>query len=371
MLKRLPTLLIGLLCLSHAWALSPSLLYDGNAAPPSQGWQASQQTPLTVTVGDGANGVDAGTTRFTTTTNVGARTGGQNMYRYSVGTANLITSIRLKALSVSPHNPLDSALMFSVTDDFQFPFGNSTNRSTMLYIDSATIGWGDDSNGTAAFNSIDGNFHEYAISYHNGQLKVYVDQNWADIAAGTAAPVLARSFVTANTTSAMIVFGDQTNDPNVDSNYVVDYVRFQNLDLPDPPANLTATPGDGTVQISFIPPVDTGSSPITLYTVTATGPGNTPAGSCTPVPALPAVGQTATCTITGLTNGTMYTFSVSATNASGAGPAATVAVSASARPVAIPALGPWSIALLVGLMGALGAWRSRRKQAWLHERIAP
>ncbi len=228
-LNRLPALLIGLLSLSSAWALPPALLYDGNADPTSQGWQANQQTPLTLTVGNGINGVDAGTTRFTTTTNGGAQTSGQNMYKYSVGTANLIASIRLKALSVSPHNYLDAGLMFSVVDNFAGVAGTSTNRSNMLYIDPGVIGWGDDTNGTAAFNSVDGNFHEYAIRYHEGQLKVYVDQSWADIAAETAVPVLTRSFVPGTTASAMIVFGDQSNDKNVDSDYVVDYVQFQDL----------------------------------------------------------------------------------------------------------------------------------------------
>ena len=367
--RRLPVLLIGSLLTAGAWASPPTLLYDGNAEPVSQGWQSAQQSPFTVTVGDGANGVDTGTTRFTTTTAPAGSAGGQNLYTYSVGTANFITSIRLKALSVNPHNQLDAALMFSATDAFAFPFGTGTNRSTMLYLDPAAVGWGDNTGGTAPFNNIDGAFHEYALRYYNGQLSVYIDADYADIASGAATPLLSRSFVPATTTSAMIVFGDQSNDANVDSDFVVDYVKFQNLDLPDPPASITATGGDGSVSVGFTPPASTGSGPITSYSVTATGPGNVLAGSCTPTPALPASGQTATCVITGLTNGVTYTLSVSATNASGAGPAATATAQPRLGPpagaaVAVPSVGPAGLALLAGMLAAVAAGRNLRRRPY-------
>lgn len=77
--RRLPVLLIGSLLTAGAWASPPTLLYDGNAEPVSQGWQSAQQSPFTVTVGDGANGVDTGTTRFTTTTAPAGSAGGQNL----------------------------------------------------------------------------------------------------------------------------------------------------------------------------------------------------------------------------------------------------------------------------------------------------
>lgn len=239
MLKRnFPALLIGSLLTAVAWASPPTLLYDGNADPVSQGWQSAQQSPFTVTVGDGTNGADTGTTRFTTTTAPAGSVGGQNLYRFSVGTANFITSIRLKALSVNPHNPLDAALMFSATDAFAFPFGTGANRSTMLYVDPTAVGWGDSTGGTAPFNNTDGAFHEYALRYYNGQLSVYIDTDYADIASGAATPLLSRSFVPASTSSATIIFGDQSNDANVDSDFVVDYVKFQNLDIPHSPASV-------------------------------------------------------------------------------------------------------------------------------------
>jgi uncharacterized repeat protein (TIGR01451 family) len=75
---------------------------------------------------------------------------------------------------------------------------------------------------------------------------------------------------------------------------------------PDPPAAPSVTPGSETVDVSWLPPAD-GGSPITGYTVTAAPDGAT----CTATP--PAT----SCAVPGLTNGTGYTFTVTATNANG------------------------------------------------------
>jgi len=344
MLHRFSVSLTGLLFVSTAWA-SPTTLYDGSTAPDLQGWQKfNQQTPYAVSAGTGS---DSGTTRFTTTTQNGARTSGANLYKYSVGTTNFIASIRLKAVSVSQHNQLDAGLMFSVTDTFAGPAGNSVNRSSMLYLDATAIGWGDDT-GSAAFSTL-GAFHEYAVRYHNGQLSVYIDTDYAAIASGTATPVLSRTLSTSNTTSAEIVFGDQSNDPNVDSDFFVDYVQFQSLDLPGMPSNIIATGGDSAVRVSFMPPASNGSSAITQYNVTAIAPDDTPVGHCTP--ALPASGQAASCVITGLTNGTTYTISSSAVNASGPGPAASTTAQPQSLAANIPVNLPGSSTANVNISG--------------------
>ncbi len=75
--------------------------------------------------------------------------------------------------------------------------------------------------------------------------------------------------------------------------------------VPDAPTNVTATAGNGRATVSFSAPVNNGGSPVISYTVTAS-PGNiTASGTSSPI------------TITGLTNGTGYTFTVKATNAAG------------------------------------------------------
>ncbi len=75
---------------------------------------------------------------------------------------------------------------------------------------------------------------------------------------------------------------------------------------PMPPANLAGTPGDGSVLASWTPV--TGQQ-VTSYTVTASPGGRT----CT------AEAPADSCTVTGLTNGTHYTLTATATNLYGAG----------------------------------------------------
>lgn len=93
---------------------------------------------------------------------------------------------------------------------------------------------------------------------------------------------------------------------------------------PGAPGSLSATAGDGSVAVSWSTPATNGE-PISKYVVTA-APG---AATCTTTSLL-------TCTVTGLTNGTAYTFTVAATNAAGTGPAsaATTAVVPAGRPTA-------------------------------------
>jgi hypothetical protein len=70
----------------------------------------------------------------------------------------------------------------------------------------------------------------------------------------------------------------------------------------------TATAGDGQATVAFTPPAGDGGSPITSFTVTASPGGRTASGSGGPL------------TVTGLDNGTSYTFTATAANAVGTGP---------------------------------------------------
>ncbi|MCD9085830.1 DUF4347 domain-containing protein [Stenotrophomonas sp. SY1] len=80
------------------------------------------------------------------------------------------------------------------------------------------------------------------------------------------------------------------------------------LTAPDAPTIGAATAGDGQVSVAFTAPVSNGGSAITGYTVTS-NPGNITAGG--------AGFTTSPITVPGLTNGTAYTFTVTATNAVG------------------------------------------------------
>jgi hypothetical protein len=85
--------------------------------------------------------------------------------------------------------------------------------------------------------------------------------------------------------------------------------------VPGAPAIGTATAGNGQATVTFTPPASDGGSAITSYTVTATDHTNPANGGQT------ATGTTSPITVTGLTNGDSYTFTMTATNPIGTGPA--------------------------------------------------
>jgi hypothetical protein len=119
---------------------------------------------------------------------------------------------------------------------------------------------------------------------------------------------------------------------------------------PGAPTGVSATPGDGSVAVSWTAPPD-GGSPITGYTVTpyvgATAQATTTVTGSPP--------GTAT-TITGLSNGTAYTFTVTATNAVGTGPASAASASVTpSAPATVPAA-PSGVSATAGDASAVVSW---------------
>ena len=94
----------------------------------------------------------------------------------------------------------------------------------------------------------------------------------------------------------------------------------QVISVPGAPSAAVATAGVASASVAFIPPVDNGGAAITGYTVIANPGGLTGTGTASPI------------NVTGLTNGTAYTFTVRASNSVGTGSAS--AASNSVTPAA-------------------------------------
>jgi hypothetical protein len=77
---------------------------------------------------------------------------------------------------------------------------------------------------------------------------------------------------------------------------------------PSAPRDVTGVPGDRSVAVSWREPASSGSFPVSTYKATAS-PGG---ASC--------ITAMLSCTVSGLTNGTLYTFTVEALNGAGWGP---------------------------------------------------
>lgn len=183
---------------NDASTCQPTILLAGGTDVAAQGWSIAQQSPASITYG-------ADYVQLSTSTPTGATTGGQ-LLLYRTGAVDPAKPFKLRfelqVVSVSKHNPLDSAaaIMGSLTSQV----GNSTDRAEMIYLDSNQIGWGDDSPPTFTTTVTDSNYHTYVLS-------VDATKNAQVTFDGTAA--LTRTNYTTNGTIAV---GDQTNDRGVD-----------------------------------------------------------------------------------------------------------------------------------------------------------
>ena len=116
----------------------------------------------------------------------------------------------------------------------------------------------------------------------------------------------ALTFVTAGICT---IDADQAGDAATNAATTVTQSFAINAIVPGAPTIGTATAGDSEASISFVAPASAGGANITGYTVTSSPGGFTGTGAGSPI------------TVTGLTNGVSYTFTVTASNAAGTGAA--------------------------------------------------
>jgi hypothetical protein len=115
--------------------------------------------------------------------------------------------------------------------------------------------------------------------------------------------------------------------------------------IPGAPTSVAASPGDTDAIISFTAPVNDGGSPITVYTVTSSPGGFTATGSSSPI------------LVSGLTNGTSYTFTVIATNIIGD--------SASSSPSSAVTPNPITDQIIASLTTSLSAYNAATINDWV------
>ncbi|ADO69136.1 keratin-associated protein 10-2 [Stigmatella aurantiaca] len=163
----------------------------------AQGWTTVVQAPNSLTYG-------ADYVRLATSTNSGGRTSGQLLITRANAfdeTKPFKLQVTMRVESVNTHNSLDSGA--AILGSFTSPFGNSTDRSQMIYLDSAAIGWADDTQ-SAAFPVTDGAYHVYELAVDAAKV--------ATVSIDGVAKLTRNNFSVTGT----IAIGDQTNDPNVD-----------------------------------------------------------------------------------------------------------------------------------------------------------
>ena len=112
------------------------------------------------------------------------------------------------------------------------------------------------------------------------------------------------------------------------------------------PRNVKATSGDSTANLTWTPPQKLGGSPITDYVVEmSTDGGAFAATACT--------GTALSCSFSGLTNGSMYSFRVAATNAYGTSNYS--AISRAVTPKGLPSV-PLNVTAVAGRYSAMISW---------------
>jgi formylmethanofuran dehydrogenase subunit C len=174
---------------------------------------------------------------------------------------------------------------------------------------------------TAGVLEVKGDFTQKNGGGNNGNVNFYASGTHKVLLSGTAKQTV--SFENPGTNLSHFNMLDWAGDSSR-IHWATNYAVTVNK-IPDPPTSVAAVAGNAQAIVSFLAPAQNGGSPITSYKVTAT-PGN----SVQTGPSSPII-------FTGLTNGTTYTFTATATNLAGTSVASHASVSVT--PSAVTTIG--------------------------------
>ncbi|MFM8612809.1 MAG: fibronectin type III domain-containing protein [Actinomycetota bacterium] len=188
-----------------------------------------------------------------------------------------------------------------------------------------------DESGTSVSVSSDGSIVAIGALFNDdngsnsGSVRVYAwnGSAWAQRGAdinGEAATDYAGWAVSMSGDGSIVAIGAPNNDGTggADRGHVRVYALTSE---PGAPTGVTGTAGNGQVEVSWSAPASTGGATIIAYTVTASPGGRSCSWTTGPL----------SCTVTGLTNETAYTFTVAAINAVGTGSASSASSAVTPR----------------------------------------
>jgi len=197
----------------------------------------------------------------------------------------------------------------------QFTVTEISGLGSSVAIDGAT-GWQFDGNAVSGYTQTYGSTPQaagelaFAFFHASNATTQTTPTGWSLVNGPTTANYSTGAYLQSAVTSPPTITTSNLTPTGAYTGGMIVFRTTTGATAPGAPTGVTATAGNASATVSWTAPASNGGSAITGYTVTSS-PGNFPATTA---------GATSAAVI-GLTNGTTYTFTVTANNSVGTGPA--------------------------------------------------
>jgi PKD repeat protein len=318
----------------HAGAIDANDNLGPNTFPMTSADQSALGDPLEDFWVQGTTPLTASTTASATTGNApltvnftGSATGGTAPYTYSwnFGDGSAASTAQNPSHTYSAAGTYTATL--TVTDSAS-PVHTATSTQTITVSNSTTP-----LSATASGNPTSGQIPlttSFSGSGAGGTPPYSYSWNFGDGSATSTTQNPSHTYSNTGTYTATLTVTDSASPAHTANATVTVTASPVASTPPGAPTGLAATAGNGQVALAWTAPANTGGQTLTAFTVyrgtTSGGETKLTSGGCSGLS-----GTTLTCTDTGLTNGTAYFYTVTASNPTGEGPQSN---EASATPVA-------------------------------------